>query len=111
MSDPPADGDEAPWKAAYRTVRTRFHTLLDLVDPSPTPKDRRLDDQTFHRRLEIKKSTRTQEEWAEGGVRLEWLINQLIEASFALLPRDVRRKWNGSIGVDGTLVKSFSSVV
>ena len=108
VPDPPADGDEARWKAAYRTVRTRFHTMLDLVDPSPNPKNRRLDDETFQRRFAVQKSKRTDEEWAERRDRLEWVINQLIEASINLLPRDVRRRWKGSIGVDGTLVKSHS---
>jgi hypothetical protein len=31
IPDPPAEGDVAGWKAAYRTVRYRFHGLLSLV--------------------------------------------------------------------------------
>ncbi len=44
---PPNVRDEKGWKAVYRNVRTRFHGLLGLMDPSPTPKNRRLDPVTF----------------------------------------------------------------
>ena len=72
--------------ALYRNVRTRFHGMLALVDPSPTPKNRRLDDDTFNRLTTDHRAERTEEEWAERDDRLDWLINALIEASIKLLP-------------------------
>jgi hypothetical protein len=106
---PPSEGDEKGWKAAYRTVRTRFHSMLDLVDPSAMPKNRRLDDATFNRLTAQRQAQLTDAEWVERSERLVWLINQLIEGSIqATLPREVRRKFNGSIAIDGTLIKSHS---
>ena len=103
----PLEGDEAARENLYRNVRTRFHGLLDLMDPSPTPKNRRLDDATLTRLTEQRRAERTEEEWDERYRRLEWFINQLIEATIMLLPREVRRSM-GSLGVDGTLVKAHS---
>ena len=37
---------------------------------------------------------------------MEWFINQILEASIKLVPREVIRNWKGSVGVDATLVKS-----
>jgi len=96
--DPPDERDEAGRKRLYRNVRTRFHRILDLMDPSPTPKNRRLDDATFTRLTEQRQAERTEEQWSERYLRLEWVINQLIEASIKLLSREVRRAM-GSLGV------------
>ncbi len=108
LPEPPAADDHQAWAALYRNVRTRFHGMLALVDPSPTPKNRRLDDDTFNRLTTDHRAERTEEEWAERDDRLDWLINALIEASIKLLPRDVRRAYRGSVGVDGTLVRGHS---
>ncbi len=109
IPDPPADGDIAGWEAAYRNVRTRFPGVLDLMDPSPTPKNRRLDHDSFVSLTEQRGGQRSKDEWVERSERLAWFVNQFLEASLALLPREVRRKWKGSVGVDATLVKSFAS--
>ena len=108
LPEPPAADDHQAWAALYRNVRTRFHGMLALVDPSPTPKNRRLDDDTFNRLTTDHRAERTEEEWAERDDRLDRLINALIEASIKLLPRDVRRAYRGSVGVDGTLVRGHS---
>jgi hypothetical protein len=108
LPEPPNPDDRQAWKALYRNVRTRFHAMLALVDPSPTPKNRRLDDDTFHRLTEQRRAELSEEEWAERYRRFEWLINALIEASVALLPRDVRRAFRGSVGIDGTLVRAHA---
>ena len=105
---PPAANDRQAWEALYRNVRTRFHGMLALVDPSATPKNRRFDDDTFNRLTAQRLAELSEEEWGERYDRLEWMINALIEASVGLLPRDVRRAFRGSVGVDGTLVRAHS---
>ena len=80
--------------------------MVDLMDPSPEPKNRRLDHETFDARTEQRRAERTGEEWDERYERLEWFINQMLEASLKLVPRAVRRNWKGSVGVDATLIKS-----
>jgi hypothetical protein len=78
------------------------------MDPSPTPKNRRLDPQTFHTLLERRRADHSDEEWAERGERLCWCINQVLEMSVRTLPRDVRRHWKGSAAVDATVIPTFA---
>jgi hypothetical protein len=47
VPDPPGRLDRRGWDACYRNVRTRMHTILDLVDPSVLPKNRRLEPEDF----------------------------------------------------------------
>jgi len=106
LPEPPTDAQG--WKAVYRCVRTRFHTLLELMDPSWLPKNRRLALPIFEAMAASRKAQRSEQEWALRYERLTWFVNQIIEASWSLLPRDVRRGWKGSIGIDATLVKAFA---
>ena len=108
LPDPPEADDRQAWEALYRNVRTRFHGMLALVDPSATMKNRRLDDDTFNRLMTQRRAELTEDDWSERYDRLDWLINALIEASVGLLPREVRRAFAGSVGVDGTLVRGHS---
>ena len=110
LADPPAEDDKNGWDALYRCVRTRFHGFLDLVDPSPLPKNRRLDPDEFAVREDELRVKRALDDGVLGErrERLMWVANQLIEASIGLLPRSVRRRWNGSVGVDMTLIEAFA---
>jgi hypothetical protein len=105
---PPEPGDETGWDNVYRNVRTRFHALLNLMDPSPFPKNRRLDAVTFDAQVELRRASRTDEQWAERRDRLTWFINQILEMSIRTLPREVRRHWKGSAAVDGTPIPAFA---
>jgi hypothetical protein len=108
VPDPPGPLDRRGREACYRNVRTRIHTLLDLVDPSVLPKNRRLDADAFHIAVALRRSIRSEADCAMRGDRLVWLINQILEASFRMLPRSFRRKWKGSVAVDATVVKAFA---
>jgi len=108
IPDPPAEDDQRGWLAAYRNIRTRFHAFESLVDPSPSPKNRRLDHASFVARTEEIRSQRTEDEWGERDEHLGWVINRILEASLRLLPREIRRAWKGTVGVDATLVRSFA---
>jgi hypothetical protein len=105
---PPAEGNLRAGMAAYRTVRTRLHGLLSLMDPSPTPKNRRLAPDTYATLLEKRQAVHSAEQWAERARRLEWFCNQILEMSLRTLPRDVRRGWDGNTAVDGTVVPTFA---
>ena len=108
IADPPAPDDARAWAACYRTVRYRFEAIARLMDPSPFPKNRRHDHQSFLMKSAALRAARSQEELDESYARLEWFANQVIEATLTLLPREARRRWKGSIGVDATLVRSFA---
>jgi hypothetical protein len=92
----------------YRNVRTRFHGLLALMDPSPWPKNRRMDKDRFAAVVAERQAVLCHEELALRYDRLSWFVNQLIEASIALLPREIRRKWRGSVAVDATAVRAYA---
>lgn len=42
-------------------------------------------------------------------LRLEWLINELIEASNRTIPRHIRGRWAGNTCIDATFVKAFAN--
>ena len=51
---PPDRLDPRGWDDVYRNVRTRFHGLMALMDPSPAPKNRRLNDSDFAALMELR---------------------------------------------------------
>jgi len=104
VPSPPAPLDARGWGAVYRNLRTRLHGLLDLMDPSPAPKNRRMPNDQFLVAFELRRSRLTDDKWAERERRLEWFVNQVLEASLKVLPRAVRRRWKGSVAVDATVV-------
>ena len=105
---PPGPDDHNGWDNTYRNIRTRLHGLLELMDPSPLPKNRRLDAATFDALVELRRASLTEEQWAERGDRLTWFINEILEMGISTLPRDVRRAWKGSSAVDDTHIPAFA---
>jgi hypothetical protein len=108
IPDPPSAKDFRGWAAAYRAVRYRFHAMCGTMDPSPRPKGRRLDDATHQAQTGARRAELTPEQWAERYDRLTVFINQILEASIRLVPPDVLTRWQGSVGVDATLVRSHA---
>src|SRR5665213_1646328 len=105
---PPDAKDERGWDNCYRNVRTRFHGLMGLMDPSWLPKNRRMYAVAFEALMELRRLTRSDEEWNERFDRLSWFINEILEMSLLTLPRRVRRAWKGSVAVDATVVPVFA---
>lgn len=105
---PPRTGDHRGQENCYRNVRTRFHALMSLLDPSATPKNRRLDPDTYDQLFQARRSKLSEEEWVERSERLAWFINEILEMSVKALPREVRRRWKGSAAVDATVIPAFA---
>jgi hypothetical protein len=108
VPDPPDVLDAWGRDDIYRNVRTRFQGLLELMDPSPLPKNRRLAHDEFLAAVELRRVRHSDEEWAERHERLAWFVNALLEASIRALPREYRRRWKGSVAVDATVVPAFA---
>ena len=108
VPDPPGPLDRKGWEACYRNTRTRLHTLLDLVDPSVLPKNRRLEPDAFAAAVALRRSVCSEAESEIRRDRLTWLVNRILEASFRMLPRAYRRRWKGSVAVDATVVPAFA---
>ncbi|MHB8293649.1 MAG: hypothetical protein ACYDH5_03295, partial [Acidimicrobiales bacterium] len=52
-------------------------------------------------------ASRDPEGSARKQARLDWVANQLVEATLRMVPRDVRRKWKGNVCIDATPVAAF----
>jgi hypothetical protein len=90
--------------AAYRRVRYCFHQILSVADPSPLPKNRRLNEQDL--RARTRQITPAQAETARD--QLEALVNALLEASISVLTEEERAASDGGTGLDATPVPLFS---
>ncbi len=108
VPEPPASDDLTGWRAVYRNTRTRLHGLLRLMDPSANPKNRRLPHEQFEALCERRRAGLSDTAWGERYERLTWFVNGLLEMSFRALPRDIRRRWKGSVAVDATVVPAFA---
>ncbi|MBX3285344.1 MAG: hypothetical protein KF703_08390 [Actinobacteria bacterium] len=78
--------------------------MVDLMDPSPYPKNRRLTAEEF---VAATKSM-TPEEIAVRVERLLWFCNQIIDISLRTMPREQWLRWKGSIGLDATPIPAFA---
>lgn len=89
----PVDWYSRTWRAYKR--------MLDQIDPYPAPRNRLLaaDEQQQVR------DSRNPDTQAEMETRLWWVGNQMIDATWQLLPDNVRARWSGNIAIDSTLVK------
>ena len=108
VPEPPGRADRRGWAACYRNVRTRMHALLNVVDPSVLPKNRRLSAEDFQAAVNLGRSMRSEEECEMRRDRLGWLVNEVLEASIRMIPREYRRRWKGSVAVDATVVETFA---
>jgi hypothetical protein len=91
------------WAAEAR-VRAAFQRLLRHVDPSIHPRGRV---RTWEE-LDTLKKNLTPEEVEARQAALSDLCNRLVRIPFALLPDHVRARYNGSVCIDGTPMKSFA---
>ena len=110
VPDPPELTDIKAWEALHRCIRTRFWGLVQAIDPSPLPKNRRLAPREFEAATAEyrERFALTDGLLSERHDRLSWICNAILEASFTALPRALRRRWHGSVGLDATAVPAFA---
>ncbi|MFI8927131.1 hypothetical protein ACIG3E_05500 [Streptomyces sp. NPDC053474] len=92
------------FEAAYACARRLFHTLLDALDPSPLPKNRQLD-RAEADRIALAAGTR---DLAERATRLQKAVGLLIEDSLTPARHLLDERWDGSIALDATPVRTFA---
>ena len=77
--------------------------VLDPIDPKPGRRNK------FQTLTEIEANVRKRE--ADGAAtkqaRIDWVCNQLLEATIKVLPEDVYAGWNGDFAVDATVVPAY----
>lgn len=96
--------DHGQFLALYRRVRYLFHLICDQVDPSPLAKNRCVESEIL---TAISKPI-GESEALDRTESLLKLCNSLLEQSVKLLSEAELSNFNGSIGLDATLVPLFS---
>lgn len=97
-------GCRHPFEAAARTIRTRLRSLERLVDPWGYPINRRLSPDEFVTRCRMYAPGERDRNYQ----RLNWLMNQVVEASLRQAPRELMDSWDGSATVDETPMRAFA---
>jgi hypothetical protein len=88
------------WK--NQVMRT-WHRLLDVIDGYPAPR------QIMNREeREAVLSLRDKNEQRRKKERLDIWSNKMLEMTFRMQPRAIRRQWKGSVSVDQTMVTAPS---
>ncbi|MBC7678663.1 MAG: hypothetical protein H7233_06710, partial [Pseudorhodobacter sp.] len=89
---------------ATRQITRLFHAMLAPVDPSPFPKNKAIT------KAELNKIVRpmTADERRDRQDLLDYVTGRILEATWLMLPRPVRRAWKGSVGQDATFVATWS---
>jgi hypothetical protein len=92
------------FEAGYAVVRRRFHKLAAACDPSPPPKNRRLD----KAEAAAIEAGADRAQLAEARAGLVLLTNLILEDSLADARPLLDEYWDGSGCVDGTAVRAYS---
>lgn len=99
---PAKDPDKEPTQWYDRTWRC-FHSLLDLMDPYPAPRETMNRDEWAY---VVSQWVPEQQELKRA--RLDWFCNALLEMSFLELPERARDAWKGDVSMDQTKVAAVS---
>ncbi|MFC4329634.1 hypothetical protein ACFPC0_17885 [Streptomyces andamanensis] len=93
----------AGFEAAYQAARRVFHACESVMDPSALPKRRlpraealRLEQDADHEQLAVR------------GQLLVEVTNRIVEASLTPARRMIEERWDGSVAVDATPIRTFS---
>ena len=90
--------------ARYRCVRYLFHLVVGVMDPSRQVKNRVVDQAV----LDALAAELSEAEVALRRERLESVVNDLIEASVQVCSAEELAGFDGSVGLDATVVPLFS---
>ena len=90
--------------ARYRCVRYLFHRMLSVMDPSTQVKNRVVAQGV----LDAMASELDEDEIAARRQRLEGVVNDLLEASVKVCAPEELASFDGSVGLDATVVPLFA---
>lgn len=92
------------FEAAYATVRRRFHRIIRAIDPSPVPKNHRMDRAEAERLLAEADPAETSRRRA----LMLRLANMIPEMSLREAVPLLRDHWDGSACVDATVIGTYA---
>ena len=89
---------------ALKQVERLFHAMLAPIDPSPLRKNH----VQTKKELLATALPLTEQDRLDRQLFLDYVTGRLLEATWLMLPRGVRRAWKGSIGHDATFVATWA---
>lgn len=89
---------------AYMATIRRFHALLTWIDPSPLPKNEIHTEEG----LAAARKDLSEVEIEALSQRLFTFANNLLDATWRMLPRRIRRQWKGTLSADATAIRAYS---
>jgi hypothetical protein len=89
---------------AYMATIRRFHALLGWIDPSPLPKNEVHTEES----LAAARKDLSEQEIAERSDRLFTFANNLLDATWRMVPRRIRRQWKGTLSADAIAIRAYS---
>ncbi|MEO5876279.1 MAG: hypothetical protein ABIS86_21740 [Streptosporangiaceae bacterium] len=102
LTDKPDDRDG--FEAAYGVVLRLFHAILAQMDPSPLPKNSRLPLQE----AAAYAANADTDALAVREDRLDRICGTILQASVASIAHLMHEHWDGSLGVDATVIATFA---
>ncbi|MBF0671569.1 MAG: hypothetical protein IR160_03175 [Salinibacterium sp.] len=92
-------GDVALW---YKRIAETTYRLVALVDPTPTPLRKIMDAEAFARLLQYMETPQAQQLRERNQARLDDFCNDLVHASYRMLPTDLQARYRGNVAIDAT---------
>ncbi|MFH8564612.1 hypothetical protein [Streptomyces sp. NPDC017988] len=92
------------FEAAYAVVRRMFHTMLDAMNPSPLPPNKRLTREEAARLV----AAADVQELAEREHRLALFTELVLDASVKPIKGLLAEKSDGSLAIDATPIRTYS---
>lgn len=90
-------------QATYHRVHRAMRRFVAVIGSAPGSTGRRL---TYEQVNQIRQA-RDRTDQGVKHARLLWVTNHLLEATYQLVPRDIRNRWVGNLAVDATVVPVF----
>lgn len=96
--------DARGFEAAYAVVRRLFHKIIDAIDPSPLPKNKRLTTAEMVKYLRAADA----EDLSRRRDLLTKVAGAVLEASVHSVRHYLDEHWDGSIAVDATPIATYA---
>jgi len=86
----------------YQRMRRSTVNLLNLMDPYPSRRNKRLDQAEFAEQRNKWDSVEGRLATKIAMVKLDWMCEQLVHATVRMLPADIWARYKGNIAIDAT---------
>lgn len=97
-----APGDRTDW---YKRIWDASNRMLSHLDPYPVRRNKRLGPKAYQKLVAKQNKPKARKSSELKLRRLDWICEQLVHTSIAVLPRRQWEKYQGNISIDATLIE------